>query len=174
MTDGAGAPVRLRPATVDDLPFLWEMLFESAFTTDEARAAWRREPQRPPELVKYLDGWTRDGDAGVIAMDDSGGPLGAAWYRLFDAANRGDGVLAHDYVPEIAIAVVPEHRGRQIGAALLTALAARANADGYPRIMLSVDPANLRARRLYDRCGFVEIDTDDPARGTSLIMQREV
>lgn len=164
-------PVTIRPAIAADVPFLWDMLFESAFTTDEARAAWRRDPQRPPGLVKYLDGWGRHGDAGVVAQDGDGTPVGAAWYRLFTAADRGDGILALPDVPEIAIAVEPEHRGRHIGGDLLAALARRAKDDGYGRLMLSVDPRNERALRLYRRAGFVLVDTDDPARGTSLIMQ---
>ena len=82
-------PITIRSATAADVPFLWDMLFESAFTTDEARAAWRSDPQPPPELVKYLDGWGRRGDAGVVALGDGRTPVGAAWYRLFDAADRG-------------------------------------------------------------------------------------
>jgi ribosomal protein S18 acetylase RimI-like enzyme len=164
----------LRPATRADLSFLWEMLFESAFTTDEARAAWRADPQRPQELVKYLDGWGRPGDAGVLAEDGEGARVGAAWYRLFGAADRGDGVLALRDGPELAIAVAPGHRGRGIGGDLLTSLARRAADAGYARLLLSVDPENGRARRLYERAGFVYVDTDDAARGTSLIMELAV
>ncbi len=163
--------ITIRTATAADVPFLWEMLFESAFTTDEARAAWRADPQRPPELVKYLDGWGRPGDAGVVAQDGDGAAVGAAWYRLFDAADRGDGVLARSDVSELAIAVEPEHRGRGIGGELLTSLAQRAKDGGYARLMLSVDPQNAPALRLYERVGFVYVSTDDAARGTSLIME---
>lgn len=166
--------ITIRPATAADLLFLWDMLFESAFTTDEARAAWRRDRQRPPELVKYLDGWGRRGDAGVVAQDGDRTPVGAAWYRLFTAVDRGDGIFALPNVPEIAIAVEPEQRGRRIGGDLLSALARRARDDGYGRLVLSVDPRNERALRLYRRAGFTLVETDDPARGTSLIMQLEL
>jgi ribosomal protein S18 acetylase RimI-like enzyme len=40
--------------------------------------------------------------------------------------------------------------------------------------MLSVDPDNVRAVRLYERAGFVLVDSADPARGTSLIMQLDL
>lgn len=174
-------PINIRPATTADLPFLWEMLFESAFTTDERRAAWRAlhnrvvqgrpEPQRPAALVKYLEGWGRPGDAGVVARDSDGACVGAAWYRLFGGADRGDGVRAVRDVPELAIAVEPAHRGRGVGGELLASLARTAKDGGYAWLMLSVDPANARALRLYERVGFVYVDTDDPARGTSLIME---
>ena len=147
------------------------MLFESAFTTDAQRTAWRSEPQHPPELAKYLDGWIRAGDTGFIAEDRDGTPVGAAWYRLFDTNDRGDGVMAEPNVPELAIAIEPEHRGRRIGEDLLTALAQTAQDAGYRHLMLSVDAANQRAIRLYTRLGFTLVETEDPARGTSLIMQ---
>lgn len=167
-------PITIRPATAADVPFLWDMLFESAFTTDEMRAVWRSNPQPPQELVKYLDGWGRPGDAGVVAQDSDGTRVGAAWYRLFGAADRGDGILAQRDVPELAIAVAPEHRGRRIGEDLLTSLARRARDGEYQHLMLSVDPANVRALRLYERVGFALAATDDPARGTSLIMQLDL
>ena len=163
--------VTIRAATVADLPFLWDMLFESAFTTDDARAAWRSNPQHPAELGKYLDGYGRPGDVGLIAKDGERKPLGAAWFRTFATCDRGDGILACANVPELAIAVAPEHRGRGIGWDLLMALARRARDDGYRHLMLSVDPNNTPALRLYERTGFTYVDTNDPARGTSLIMQ---
>ena len=150
------------------------MLFEAAFVSDDERAAWRRAPEPPPELVRYLDGWGRRGDAGVVARGHRRHPLGAAWYRLFAASDRGNGILAHRDVPELSIAVVPEHRGRHIGTALLTALARTARDDGYRHLMLSVDPDNVHAVRLYERAGFVLVDSEDPAAGTSLIMQLDL
>jgi ribosomal protein S18 acetylase RimI-like enzyme len=166
--------ITIRSASTADLPFLWDMLFESAFTTDEARTAWRSDPQPPAELMKYLDGYGRHGDAGVVAEDSDGTPVGAAWYRIFTTHDRGDGILARANVPELAIAVAPEHRGRSVGRDLLSALARRSKDDGYHHLMLSVDPNNASALRLYERIGFTYIDTEDPARGTSLIMQLDL
>ena len=166
-------PISLRPATVDDLPFLWDMLYESAFTTDEQRAAWRADPQRPADLVKYLEGWMRAGDVGFVAQDADGTPAGAAWYRMFDASDRGDGILAMPGVPELAIAVEPAFRRRGVGFALMRALLGAAAAEGRTRLMLSVDPANVAAVMLYQRVGFTRLETDDPAAGTSWIMVAE-
>lgn len=167
-------PITIRAATVADVPFMWDMLFEAAFTTDEARAVWRSDPQPPPELVKYLDGWGRRGDAGVIAEHADGASIGAAWYRLFTSGDRGDGVMAEPNVPELAIAVEPQRRGRRIGEDLLTTLATRARDDRFEHLLLSVDPANTRAIRLYERVGFTLVETEDPARGTSLIMRLDL
>ncbi len=100
--------------------------------------------------------------------------MGAAWYRLFEPSDRGNGILAERDVPELAIALAPELRGRGIGGALLAELAWVAASDGFHQLVLSVDPHNARAVRLYQRSGWVLVDTEDPARGTSLIMRLDL
>lgn len=162
--------ITIRPATHDDLPFMWEMLSQAAFVAEDVRSAWRAMSEPPPTLAKYLADWGRLADIGFVALDEHGEPVGAAWYRQFEPHKRGEGILAHRGVPEISIALVPEARGRGTGGALLEALCRRAADAGYKSLMLSVDPANERALRLYRRLGFVVIETDDEAAGTSLIM----
>ena len=61
--------------------------------------------------------------------------------------------------PELAVAVVPNARGKGVGTALLTALLDRARADGYAALSLSVDRANEGAIALYEQHGF------EPGRG---------
>lgn len=146
-----------------------DMLYEAAIVAPSLRVLPRAVVLAHPSNARYIEGWGRAGDAGVIA-DDGGALLGAAWYRLFDASERGDGVVAHPGVPEICIAVREDARGRGIGGALLAALLERAAADGFARLVLSVDPTN-RARHLYERAGFAVIDADRAHAGTSLIMQ---
>ena len=59
--------------------------------------------------------------------------------------------------PELAIAVVPSKRGHGIGEELLQELMAKAEAAGYERLSLSVEPGNP-ARKLYERHGFEVVD----------------
>ncbi|HEX6939117.1 MAG TPA: GNAT family N-acetyltransferase, partial [Longimicrobiales bacterium] len=54
------------------------------------------------------------------------------------------------------IALLPEHRGRGIGTALLEALIAEADAAGKP-VSIHVEQYNP-ARRLYARLGFREVE----------------
>ncbi|GAA1569856.1 hypothetical protein GCM10009789_24240 [Kribbella sancticallisti] len=141
----------LRAATADDRGFLEEMLLEAynwdgqpRFTMEQLRAedhAWR-----------YVDGWMRPGDFGVIAED--GGPIGAAWARLLTADRPGYGYVADD-VPELSIGVAPGQRGRGVGRALLEALVAAAPEYGS-RLSLSVEPEN-RAADLYRSLGFRKV-----------------
>ena len=164
------AGILIRPATVADLPFLWAMLYEAAFVPDETRAEWRARPEPPAGLAKYLDGWGRPGDAGVIAEANAGHPAGAAWYRLFHPAERGAGVLARAGVPELGIAVDRGCRRRGVGRALLVALMQRGREDGYRELVLSVAPENTGAIRLYELVGFRDAYAGDPTAGTSRYM----
>jgi hypothetical protein len=70
---------------------------------------------------------------------------------VLDAEDRGD----HLYVSRIE--VTPEWQGRGIG----TAVMADVISDGRP-VELHVLRANLKARALYQRLGFVEIANDLP------------
>ena len=165
----------IRRSTPGDLPFMLDMLYEAAavgWVLREAEAPAREALLAHPSNARYLDGWGRPGDAGVIAEDPDGPRLGAAWYRLFAPHERGDGIVAERGVPEVAIGVMPDARGRGIGEALLTALLGVARESGFERVALSVDPANP-ARRLYERCGFHELPTGNPHAGTSVLMEAE-
>lgn len=55
------------------------------------------------------------------------------------------------------LAVLPEYRGQGIASALLKASVARAEAIGKPAGLL-VDKDNTRARRLYEKVGFRQVD----------------
>ena len=75
-----------------------------------------------PYLAKYAKGWGRAGDVGVAAFEwGSDEPAGCAWVRLLIGADRGDGYI-DDETPELALGVVPAHRGRGVGTELLRLL----------------------------------------------------
>jgi len=147
--------VRIRPARFPtDQPFLREMLYEAA--------TWRGEPCPPidevlarPEISLYLNAWGRASDTALVAEDESGERLGAAWYRLFTPDAHGYGFIDSS-VPELTVAVRGAARGRGVGKALLLALIARATDDGLNTLSLSVEKDNP-ALRLYERLGFKSV-----------------
>jgi ribosomal protein S18 acetylase RimI-like enzyme len=148
--------VIVRPAAAGDLPFLIAMLYEAA--------CWRPGARPPadvvltnPDIARYLRDWGRPGDLGVVAEED-GTPVGAAWIRLYDDADRGYGFVATD-VPELTIGVTPAARGRGVGTKLLAELAAAATSHA---ISLSVETDNP-AVRLYERAGYVPVAQDEGA-----------
>src|SRR5262249_27349209 len=146
----------LRPATADDVDFLWVMLYEAADAAANGVAdvaALRRRP----ELARYVEGWGARTDAGVVAADEAGTPVGAAWGRLLTGDAKGYGYVDGD-TPELAIAVLAGHRRRGLGEQLLRALVGAA-AGQYHSVSLSVRADNP-ARRLYERIGFRVAGTD--------------
>lgn len=144
----------LRPATTADLDLLHDMLFE-AFTWDGTDRFTRSEVLADPHTARYLGGWRRPDDFGLVAVED-GEPLGAAWARALPAAEPGYGYVADD-VPELGMGVARAHRDRGVGTALLAGLVEQARRLGRPALSLSVEDGNMAARSLYERQGFVVV-----------------
>jgi ribosomal protein S18 acetylase RimI-like enzyme len=69
--------------------------------------------------------------------------------------------FVNDQTPEVALAVVPDRRGRGVGGALVRELRDAAKSQGYSALCLSVEKGNP-ALRLYERNGFVNLfETED-------------
>jgi ribosomal protein S18 acetylase RimI-like enzyme len=153
----------IRAACAADREFLREMLYQSLYVP-AGGVPFPRDVVARPELAKYVEGWGRAGDLGFIAVGSGGGePVGAAWLRLLAGDERGYGHL-DDETPELALAVVPGHRGRGVGTALLGRLLEAAR-DLYESVSLSVSSDNP-AVRLYERAGFERATP----RGASVVM----
>lgn len=162
---GSGeSPYRIRLAEEGDLPFLWDMLFASLYA-GEGTEPFDRSILEESFMRKYVEGWGREGDFGVIAEAPDGVPLGSATARYFNADNRGFGYVAPD-VPELGMALLPGSRGMGIGTALMQHLLGGLRDRGAQRVSLSVDPHNEAAMKLYRRFGFQEAGWE----GTSITM----
>lgn len=148
----SGLVSSLRPAHAGDEPFLLAMLFYASHADDEPGV----RPEHlltNPALARYVVGFGRAGDLGVI-VEAERGPVGAAWVRISTGDDRGYGWVDDD-TPELATAVAPEVVGRGLGTRMLRELIDRAR-NRYPAISLSVRKDNP-ARRLYLRLGFVPV-----------------
>ncbi|MFB4351560.1 GNAT family N-acetyltransferase [Microbacterium sp. LS_15] len=157
----------LRRAAQTDAGFLGDMLVEAA--------NWRAGGARPRHEVltfsehrRYLAGWKRAADDGLIALDDDV-PVGAAWYRLLPHDDPGFGFIGVA-VPELIVGVNPLWRARGVGRSLLRGIVRLAGAQGHARISLSVERDNV-ARNLYRAEGFTVVAQNGSrqtmARGTS-------
>jgi ribosomal protein S18 acetylase RimI-like enzyme len=136
----------VRLARPDDVPALlvlkWQMaLEEGAADTVRAREDdWQRDMFGPrPRFVALL-------------AEAEGVPVGMA--TLVDRYYPGwvGPLRAID-----DLFVLPEHRRRGIGKALVAAAAAEAMAGGAPFVELTVHENNARALRLYERIGFERV-----------------
>jgi hypothetical protein len=147
----------LRPAVADDEDALWRMLRSASWATDD------EDERTDPYLRRYVEGWGRPGDVGVVAVGRSGRVVGAVSARP-----------VVDDVPEVMIGCTPSQRGRGVGAALLAALDDAAAAAGYGLLRLDVRAENP-ARRLYERHGWIPIGrTVNRVGGSSVVMERRL
>jgi len=133
----------IRPAGPNDVRFLSDMLRHAYY--------WHvgEDPDLP--VARYVTGWGRPGDAGLIAAETAG-PVGAAWYRLFPEEEAGFGFV-DETTPELTVAVVPSRRGRGLGHELLAGLLDTAREAGFERISLGVEPDSSQ-EAFYRRFGF--------------------
>ncbi|NND02836.1 MAG: GNAT family N-acetyltransferase [Acidimicrobiia bacterium] len=153
----------VRRLTADDLPAVQRILYLAIGWNDPDDLPPLEIALEHPALELFHEGWGRFGDAGCVA-ESEGAFVGGAYYRLFTDHRHGDGYIAPD-VPEIAVAVDNNYRGRGVGRRLVNELAKVARASGIARLSLSVNKPNP-ARRLYERLGY-EIVED---RGSSVLM----
>ena len=104
-----------------------------------------------PEIFVYIKDFGGKDDCGAVA--ELGGKIvGAAWTRIIPGYGNID-----DKTPELAISVLPEHRGHGIGAALMEQLFELLRERGYSRTSLSVQQNNP-AVRFYQRLGYIITD----------------
>jgi GNAT superfamily N-acetyltransferase len=107
-------------------------------------------PLPTPESSEVRDLLPGPTDQALLATDETGQPLGAAWWffhtppLLYATDGRP--------LPELAVAVIETARGEGVGTALIKALAAEA-ATRFSALALNVHLRNPAAR-LYTRTGF--------------------
>ena len=145
------ASFTVRPAAQADGGFLGDMVVEAA--------NWHQHAPRPKHDVmtssehsRYVSGWMRPSDAGFVAIDEHGEPIGAAWYRMLPRSDPGH-VYVGTGVPELIIGVRPIWRAHGVGRELLQRLCEHARSQGFGRISLSVERGNF-ASTLYRSEGF--------------------
>ena len=145
--------VVVRRGTAQDVRFLRDMLHHAYY--------WKeRMPDEGPGPVQlYVKAWGRPGDAAMIALVD-GFPAGAAWFRRFRASSPGYGFV-DEQTPELAIAVVPNARGKGVGARCWRRCSSAPGVRATPP-SASASTASTRAIALYEQHGFQRVgETDD-------------
>lgn len=143
---------RIRTGSPDDVSFLKEMLFEAAYWRHDQERTSIDEGLARPDLVYLLENWGREGDTALIAVIDDDQRIGAAWYRFWGPEKHSYGYISPE-IPELAIAVRAEFRGRKIGHQLLDVLLKTAAYQGVEKISLSVEVDNP-ALNMYRQHGF--------------------
>lgn len=121
-----------------------------------------------PEIKRYIENFgTRLNDLAVVARSGKD-KVGLIWGRTYSSLRPGYGFIS-EYIPEISMAVKPEHRNRGYGKLLMEELENHYRKKGIKAISLSVDKRNP-ARHLYERHGFGLFSE----AGTSLTMVKHL
>jgi GNAT superfamily N-acetyltransferase len=97
----------------------------------------------------------------------AGGPVGIATsFRGFSTFAAKPLINVHDFY------VVPALRGRGIGRALMAAVERKARETGCCKLTLEVQENNVRARRLYEACGFSQAQYVEAAGRSVFLWKR--
>jgi GNAT superfamily N-acetyltransferase len=94
-------------------------------------------------LEGYVSGWGREGDTGVVILDDEDRPVGGAWVRLPREDWRGEG-WAGD----------PDEQGKGYGTHLVRAVLDLLRLSGRGSVSLAVHQLNT-AGEFFAQNGFV-------------------
>jgi GNAT superfamily N-acetyltransferase len=160
LIDPDSSPAVLRSATADDLPFLFR-LYASTRQEELAPVGWPPDVQEAFLLQQFeaQHRWYHEQYAGasfdVIEVD--GELVGRFYVARWERSIR-----------VVDISLMPTHRGRGIGGALLSRLFEEADRDGKP-VSIHVERVNP-AQRLYERLGF-RLAED---KGVYLLLERPV
>lgn len=129
----------LRPATQNDYNFLYQLHVATIRDAVEATWGWDEEFQR-----RYFEEHWDPGPRRIIVVQ--GQDVGM--------------VQVETYQDEIFLALIevaPQWQGKGIGSAVIRDVQARAREAGLP-LTLHVLKANPKAKRLYERLGFVVVE----------------
>ena len=141
--------IDLRPLTLSDQPFLWEMLYLAPYVPP-GKPPFPRSILDDPDIARYVQGWGRTGDWGLLASDGEA-PTGAIWLRQWSGEEKGYGYVNPQF-PEVSIALLPEYRNKGLGRRMFEKVIETAQTI-HPGLSLSVAEGSP-ARRLYERMGF--------------------
>ncbi len=142
--DGMAKVREIIPA---EYPLLEDFLYHAIFVPPGMEAP-PRDIIHHPDVFVYIDGFgSKIGDMGVVA-EVEGRIVGAAWERIIPAFGHVD-----KDTPELAISVLPEYRGRGVGAAMMTRLFELLRESGYKQTSLAVQKRNA-ATSFYQRLGY--------------------
>ncbi len=138
---------KVRVMRESDYVCLPEFLYQAIFIPEEKEPPPRSVINEPEIFIYIKEFGVQAGDLGVVA-EQNGQVIGAAWTRIVPAYGHID-----NYIPELAISILPEFRGYGIGTKLMKKLFKVLRENGYKQTSLSVQKNNP-AVRFYQRLGY--------------------
>ena len=142
------APVIIREATIEDIPFLQEMMWEALLASPNVLAQVGVEVVRQQEK-EYWEQWPQHPDPAFVALDTSGQKLGVITIQPNDTEQP-----VRSW--RIGIGVVARARSQGVGHRLIEQSISYAREQGAQYVSLHVDLAKTGAIALYTRMGFIK------------------
>ena len=146
--------LNIRPIKNNEIPLLTEFLYEAIFQRDTKNLAPRVIIQEP-SLWIYIDEFGTKKDDHCLVAEIDNKIVGAVWVRCIKAFGH-----ISETVPEFAISVYPQFRGKSIGTKLMEAMLKLLKSKGYTLTSLAVQKDNY-AVKMYKQVGFEIVDEND-------------
>lgn len=146
-----GVAIRaLGPAELDRLEPLWTAMFEHHRQLDRAPLPFRTPEEAWTRRRAQYAEWIDEPDARAFVAEEAGETIGYAFARVA----REQTTLATGRPGDLeSLAVLPGHRGRGVGEALLATVLGHFRDLGVREWTVGVMEGNDRARALYERHG---------------------
>lgn len=139
--------MKIRPIKKSEIILLTDFLYEAIFQKDINNLAPRTIIQ-DSSLWIYIDGFGTKKDDHCFVAELDGKIVGAVWVRCIKAFGHID-----DAVPEFAISIYPQYRGKGIGTKLMKRMLEYLKSEGYSYTSLAVQKDN-NAVKMYKQVGF--------------------
>lgn len=136
----------IRPATINDLPVILEIMNDAILNTTSIYDYDARSES-------FVNDWFRQKQSAglpVLVYDVNGITAGFGSYGSFRAWQ------AYRFSVEHSIYVHKDHRGKGIGSLLLKALIHKAREQGYHTMIAGIDASNENSIIFHKRAGFEE------------------
>lgn len=144
----------IRPIKSAEIILLTDFVYEAIFQIDPNNLVPRTIIQDHSIWI-YIDGFGSKKDDYCFVAEVDKKIVGAVWVRCIKAFGHID-----DAVPEFAISVYPQYRGRGIGADLMRKMIGYLRAKGYSKTSLAVQKDNY-AVKMYQQVGFEISDENE-------------
>lgn len=137
----------IRPIKSTEIMLLTDFVYEAIFQKDMDNLV-------PGTIIQdhsiwiYIEGFGSKKDDYCFVAEVDEKIVGAVWVRCIDAFGHID-----DTVPEFAISVYPQYRGKGIGTELMRKMIEYLSEKGYSKTSLAVQKDNY-ALKMYQKAGF--------------------
>lgn len=146
--------MKIRPIKNEEIMLLTDFVYEAIYQRDLKNPLPRTVIQDASIWV-YIDRFGSKKDDHCLVAEVGGYVVGACWVRCIKAFGH-----VGDSVPEFAVSVYPQYRGKGIGTELMKEMLLLLRKQGYTKTSLAVQKDNY-AVSMYKKVGFEIVDEND-------------